>query len=659
MGPASTNDLIRYLRRATGGADGPGVTDAHLLERFAAEGDEAAFELLVRRHGPMVLGVCRRVLADAHETEDAFQATFLILARKAASAARHGSAGGWLYTVAYRVALRARARRSARAARERPLDGPVQAPAPCPESQADGREVRRVIDEELSRLPEKYRVPFVLCHLEGQSSDEVARELGRPAGTVRSWLTRARERLRDRLARRGLTPASALFAGLAPRPAELPPAATRAALGVLQGAAGAVSAEAAALAGEVIRALAAQMSRTMFAVLLLAAAAVGAVGLTSGMTSPKGLPEEAGRGTSAGATEPAVVWKAVKRAPLRGSFADLSTAALSPDGATLACGTNRWQVKLCDLERGTERSDFQPATRLPPPNGLPHEGPVNAVAFSPDGKALATGGVLRHIRLWDVASGGERATLRGHTLPVVSMAFSPDGRALALATGGQPAGFIRPEVGADDFPPGGKLLNDHGEVRVWDLVKREERVFFASNSSRVWAVAFSPDGKTLASGGGDGTVRLWDAATGKQVACWRDGAGLVKAVAFSPDGKTLAAVTEKKNAPVKLWDLASGRVRARLHGQADFALAVAFSPDGVLATAAVRAGGPGTREEAAGEVRLWGGVTGRPLGPPLTCDHCPDGVAFGGRGKVLAAWAVRPPGDSRLTLWDLRHDAPP
>src|SRR5205085_8732433 len=120
-----------------------------------------------------VLGVCRRVLGDAQDAEDAFQATFIILAKKAASLVRHRSLGGWLYTVAYRVALRARARRAARTDRERPLDEALPVAGGGPEDEAAWREVRRVIDEEVCRLPQKYRMPFVLHHLAGRSSTEV------------------------------------------------------------------------------------------------------------------------------------------------------------------------------------------------------------------------------------------------------------------------------------------------------------------------------------------------------------------------------------------------------------------------------------------------------------------------------------------------------
>jgi RNA polymerase sigma factor (sigma-70 family) len=242
-------ELLRYLRRATAAADAPVGSDAQLLERFATARDEDAFELLVRRHGPMVLSVCRRVLGDAHEAEDAFQAAFLVLARKAAAAARCRSAGAWLHTVAYRVALRARSTRAARTAREQPLEEPVPAGDPDPAGAAVTRDVRRVIDEEVSRLPEKYRVPFVLFHLEGRSSAEVARDLGCPVGTVESWLSRARARLRAALARRGLAPTPALLP--VPLPHAGPPAVPAALLSSTVRAAPLVAAGRAVAAGTV------------------------------------------------------------------------------------------------------------------------------------------------------------------------------------------------------------------------------------------------------------------------------------------------------------------------------------------------------------------------------------------------------------------------
>ena len=213
-------ELLRHLTRLP--QPFAGAADALLLERFVAGRDEAAFELLLRRHGPMVLNVCRRLLPDPHDAEDAFQAAFLILARKARSIARGTSVAGWLYRVAYRAALRARGLRARRAGRE--ATGVEELPAP-PAGEPGGHELRRVLDEEVNRLPARLRAVFVLCCLEGKTGAEAARELGCPAGTVSSRLTRARERLRDRLARRGLAPSvGTLAAALAGDSLAAPPA---------------------------------------------------------------------------------------------------------------------------------------------------------------------------------------------------------------------------------------------------------------------------------------------------------------------------------------------------------------------------------------------------------------------------------------------------
>lgn len=199
---------MRHLRDLLETRAAGAQTDRRLLEQFAAGRDEAAFTALVERHGPMVLGVCHRVLGDVHAAEDAFQATFLILARKAAALDRRGSVAGWLFTVAHHLALRARAAALRRRAREQ------EAHMPRPEAPAIDPALRPLLDEELSRLPEKYRAPLVLCYFEGLSNDAAAEQLGWPAGTVKGRLARARELLRARLARRGLALTLATFDAL-------------------------------------------------------------------------------------------------------------------------------------------------------------------------------------------------------------------------------------------------------------------------------------------------------------------------------------------------------------------------------------------------------------------------------------------------------------
>jgi RNA polymerase sigma factor (sigma-70 family) len=192
-----------------------GGADADLLARFQRDGDGAAFELLLWRHGPMVMGVCRHVLRDAHAAEDAFQATFLALARKAGSIGRRESVAGWLYTVAYRVALRARASRARLAAREVTPGGPWPTEPACrPDDGPEWRELRPLLQAEVDRLPPKFRAVVVLCYLEGRTNEEAAAQLGCPKGTVLSRLARARERLRGRLSARGVTLAAAPLAFL-------------------------------------------------------------------------------------------------------------------------------------------------------------------------------------------------------------------------------------------------------------------------------------------------------------------------------------------------------------------------------------------------------------------------------------------------------------
>jgi RNA polymerase sigma factor (sigma-70 family) len=183
---------------------GPDVqSDADLLQRFVRSGDQQAFAALVRRHGPMVLAVCRRLLPDRHEAEDAFQATFLVLVRKSAGLRHPEQVASWLHGVAYRTALRLR-QRAARWQLTADSSDVASSAEPAPLERLAGKEVAAVLDEEIQRLPGKYRLPVVRCYLQGQSYADAARSLGWPAGTVAVRLARARQLLRSRLVRRGL-----------------------------------------------------------------------------------------------------------------------------------------------------------------------------------------------------------------------------------------------------------------------------------------------------------------------------------------------------------------------------------------------------------------------------------------------------------------------
>ncbi len=197
--------LISFIRRLRGTVAEPkagGLSDGQLLERWLSARDEAAFEVLLWRHGPMILGVCQRVLGNAADVENAFQAAFLVLVRKAAVIRRRESVAAWLYQVAYRVALRARQRAATRNARE--TDGVERLADDAPDDIL-ARDLRAILDDEINHLPKKYRTPFIRCYLEGCSNEEAAVEMNCPVGTIYSRLAWARERLKSRLVRRGVT----------------------------------------------------------------------------------------------------------------------------------------------------------------------------------------------------------------------------------------------------------------------------------------------------------------------------------------------------------------------------------------------------------------------------------------------------------------------
>jgi len=292
--------VLHHVRVVAAGCDS--LADQQLLDRFARHNDGTAFAVLVRRHGPMVLGVCRRILHDRHDADDAFQATFLVLVRHARKLRQPELLGNWLFGVARRVARKAKARADRRRGRERPVG---ENSAVSHESSAD---VRWLIDEAIARLPEKYRTPLVLCCLEGLTQAQTARHLGCPPATVATRVARAKAQLRGRLTRAGLAPAvAALAADLA---AETLTAAVPTAL------AGSTAASASALAAGTtvgvpasILTLTQGVGRVMilnsWKTVFIAGAAIGLVGAGAGVWSAaEARPQTRGRPAAAPVAPP-------------------------------------------------------------------------------------------------------------------------------------------------------------------------------------------------------------------------------------------------------------------------------------------------------------------------------------------------------------------
>jgi RNA polymerase sigma factor (sigma-70 family) len=567
-------------------------TDEELLDRFVSRRDAAAFEALVHRYGPMVLGVCRRLLQHLQDAEDAFQATFLVLVRKAASLGQRELLGNWLYGVAYRTALDARTATLRRRKREKQVSS-----MPEPEVHEDSdewRDLRSFLDQELNRLPDKYRIPIVLCDLEGKTRQDVAERLDLPVGTLSGRLTTARKILAKRLARRGLAlSGGALIAALSPSTASAAVPAPLVTSTVQAATAGAVSSHAVALAEGVMKAMLMKKLMIATAVLLTVLAGTAAVVV------------HADRDASGAAK--------VLKLQGRGRF-----VAWSPDGKTLAVrefyepfypiriGHGGEAIRLWDVAKGLVKQTLAES----PNKAGPHFGDV---VFSPDGKMIATtvreavirpngGGSIRDtIRVWDAKTFALKHTLDAEA-GVHGIAFSPDGKWLAGVNGGSRPRVLslwKAEKGALErtletgeaipthlaFSADGKALviggqkpDFSGEVQLWDAQTWKLKQAL-KHDDVVMAVAFSANGKIVASASADNFVRLWDAHTGKLIHSLKGGA---YNVAFSPDSRTVAAGW--KDGRIRLWDVQTGELKEKLKGHAASIFSaiwsIAFSPDG-------------------------------------------------------------------------------
>jgi RNA polymerase sigma factor (sigma-70 family) len=553
-----------------------------LLHRFVTGRDEHAFAVLLGRHGRLVWSVCRRLLGQDQDAEDVFQATFAALARKASTIRKGQAVGNWLYGAAVRTALDARKKK----ARRRRHDGLARGRAPDqPVTEAALRELEAILHEEVGRLPEKVRAPFVLCCLEGRSRIETARELGWNEGTLSSRLAQAREQLRARLSARGVTLTAALTTAAlgteatAAVPAGLTAVTLRNAL-----AAQAAPAWGVAWVKGVLRLLSAAPWKWRAALVLLVGALAG-VGAAFG---PRRAAVEDGPARQA--EQPVERPRTERQAATLDPYGDPL-----PPGAVGRLGALRWR----------------------------HEGEAKSMAFSPDGKVLATTS-RDGLVFYDTATGralDRRKTAVESPDHAVAVAYSPDGKYFAF-----------------------QVQDQDRAVHLWDAAARTPvRALVASRGRPArldfMNICFSPDSKWLAASAGPDLVAVWDVATGRQIAAVKghnhDNPGL----AFSPDGKTLALAGREPG--LRLWDMASGQFRRDLlAGQTAFSLG--FSPDGkVIAT-----GGTGRR----GRIVLTDAATGEERGRLETDENAlPVQLAFAPDGTTLLSATE----DARVRVWDV------
>jgi RNA polymerase sigma factor (sigma-70 family) len=650
MAEEAARFILRHLRSLAAAAVSSQVADRELLQRFAEQRDPAAFEELLRRHGALVLRVCRHLLPQRQDVEDVFQATFLTLVRKAESIRSQDAVGSWLHGVARCLAFQVRAANARRRAHEHQTARSLPSD---PLSALTLRDAEAVLHEELARLPGKYRLPLELCYLEGARREDAALRLGWSLATLKRRLEQGRELLRVRLTRRGLTLSAALVAVLLAErsaPAAVPVLLARSTIQAArlltagQTAAGFISPQAATLLNGGTRTM--LLTRLKFGVALLLVPAVLATGAGLAIHQTAGANQAVAAEDSGHAAEGTAPAPPAAAEP---HPTDLLGDPLPP-GAVARMGTHR----------------------------LRYEGRVNAVTFTADSGTVVAAGEDQTIRLWDRATGKEVRSLSGHQGAVTGLALSPDGKTLASASrdqtillwdmpGGKEVGRClghKGEVWSIVFAPDGKTMFSGGEdrtVRLWDVRAEKEIRQFQGAKGGISSLALSPDGKIVAAAssetgkgaGLDLAIHLWEVETGKEIRQLA-GEGIVTSVAFSPDGKALAAGSTEPDAAgaptptVRLWDPATGEERKRWALQGTGIRCLAFAPDGKALAVVVQST---LKADLAPNftVRLLNADTGeevRRLGKFFFIVSCaafsPDGatLAAGGSNKVVSLWGV-------------------
>jgi RNA polymerase sigma factor (sigma-70 family) len=600
-------------------------SDALLLQRFVQHRDERAFAALVSRHGGMVLRSCRRVLGDVHASEDAFQAVFLVLARKAHTLRRPAELPGWLHGVARRVALKARTKSISRAA-QMPLSEELPDTATDPLTRLTARELLTVLDEEVARLPVPQRSAVVLCCLEGHPQEEAARMLGWTAGSLKGHLERGRRRLQDRLQRRGIGLSAALALVAVSRSEAASELLVQNTIKAMLGGEGG---SAAALAHSVLKAMFVRKLAGVMAVTLTLALAVSTT-VALVYHDPAEAPEDKTSAAAAASKDAGTRKTPVRRdAPVdplpSGAIARLGTqrlrhggwikfVAFTPDDKRLV-SQGEDGVRVWDAVTGKELHHL-----------APEAGKIwGATDMPPDGKQVAAAieSSNGHIDIWDTASGKKTASFGEGYYALVRL--SPDGKRLAAFETAK--GWLR-------------------SIELWDIASQRRLLSWkAHGGHQVMSLFFSPDSRQLFTCALDGNVRIWDAATGRQLRelkrlDFKHGANIPSPFnqneTLSPNGKLLALVelSEKNMARISLRDTATGeQVRVltcpsqeiRPGQTADFS-ALTFTPD----SKKLVTGGPDDF------LRVWDAATGEELQRrPLELAR-PWSLTLSKDGKTLA-----------------------